>query len=306
MKMPKACSKEFEKFLSGNVGRMIQAARLSMGLGQRELGELTGFSMADLGRIENGDLLPSVYQWTRIAKALSIPLDAFEYSFLDQPRPSILNSTAVEGGFALPEKYRQNRCFKVRELMPFLGYIIERCGWGRLESWLNNNGIPSSYIVNLDHQLNFRFLEALSIFLYEDGFKEEDAKLIGAKVSCPSMHGKLWESYARIADPLERIEEYVKQSPYYQCAFQYSVVDRQSSSLFVEVMPASFLKPILHEFDPYALIYLDEVREAALLEMGRLSDASQSLGKKGVELQLTELESIYRESERTLYELKVS
>lgn len=60
-----------------HLGRLIQHHRKSKGLTQVQLGELTGYSLSHIGKIEQGLNTPSFTALKKIASVLDFPLDAF-------------------------------------------------------------------------------------------------------------------------------------------------------------------------------------------------------------------------------------
>ena len=58
-----------------NIGANLKAVRLAKGLQQKEAASMTGISLSQYGRIENGAAKASVITLAKIAKALDVGMD---------------------------------------------------------------------------------------------------------------------------------------------------------------------------------------------------------------------------------------
>jgi len=62
-----------------NIGDNLKALRLSKGLQQKETASMTGISLSQYGRIENGAAKASVVTLAKIAKALDVGMDVLVF-----------------------------------------------------------------------------------------------------------------------------------------------------------------------------------------------------------------------------------
>lgn len=62
-----------------NIGRNIKALRMSKGLQQKDVSELTGISISQYGRIENGQTKASVVTLVKVAQALEVGMDVLVF-----------------------------------------------------------------------------------------------------------------------------------------------------------------------------------------------------------------------------------
>lgn len=79
--------------LLANIGANIKAVRLSKGLQQKEVASMTGISLTQYGRIENGATKASAVSLAIIAKALEVPTDVLffgETVKTEQEEPIVL------------------------------------------------------------------------------------------------------------------------------------------------------------------------------------------------------------------------
>ncbi|MBX9766680.1 MAG: helix-turn-helix domain-containing protein [Bdellovibrionales bacterium] len=286
------------------VGEIITSARLSCGFTRSELSQKAQVSETLLEKIESGAETPAVHDWNQIAKALGISLDSIELGCLDEIQEAILRSGPTENGFSIEGRFQENRCLKIRELLPYFAAAIDSEGWTPFRNWLGTMNLPTAFIYNLDNQVNLRFYEQLVIHLYSLGVTDLKAGIVAEYGASKFFHGRLWGSYCRTQSPYERLRTYVRASPYYQCAFELCCIEEHSipdTLLAIECKPAPFLFPNLGDYDPEALSYLDIVRESTLLKVANtplvFGDTETQHGPWKIE----EIQSIYQGYNSSIY-----
>lgn len=213
----------YQDLLSITAG-IVETARRNAGLTQKELANTLGVIQSTISRIEKGILSPTLFHWMEMCDILKIPQDAISVGYLDHASITRVKSDIKEGGHTLPKKYRELRCFKVRQILPLITYLRSEFGDEAYVNTLKAMGMRPTFFVNIDNQINLAFLNDLfgQIGNYQH-INKKTSKSILRYTSKEDSHGVLSTLYRNAQDQIDLMDRYLKNTSKYQRAFNVEV-----------------------------------------------------------------------------------
>jgi len=216
-------SRNYDQLLNITAG-IVETARKNSNMTQKELADHLGVIQSTVSRIEMGSLSPTLFHWMEMCKLLNIPHDAISIGYLDRCTFTKINSNRVEGGYTLPKPYRDNKCIKVRWILPFLNYIQNELGEKVYHSILTELKMKPTFFVNLDNQVNVPFINDLTTVLGDHQkitIKTKSGIMKYALMG--SSHGALATTYRNANNQMDLIERFLSNSSKYQKLFTLEI-----------------------------------------------------------------------------------
>lgn len=210
---------------------IIISARKKKGLTQAELSKHLNIAQSTISRIEAETLTPSIFTWFEIANFLEVPVESIKDGYLDQNTDSEITSGAFENGFKLKSKYSKLKCLKIRSIMPFIYFIIDKYGQEEFEKICDEMGLSPSFFINLDNQINIISLsDALNILKDKYCATFEDLKEISNYIGLEKAHGHLAKEYDQARTHKELLALYIKNASKYHSVFDVKVIEDETTN----------------------------------------------------------------------------
>ncbi len=287
-----------------NMGKIIACARRMHGLSQRELASLLNVSQPTLSRVERELLIPTVDFWFQIASLLKIRPDSCRFGYMDFESIVNINSQKYENGFLLPLRYANNKCIKVRELIPLLEYASRSFGPTQIQRVIEGFQVEPLFFRILDNQINLIFLDDFVEAIFQNQETDELAFAeVGKYYAFESTHGHLSCQYRACKTEKDLILTYLKEIRKYDQIFDYAF-EQKENQIYFSIKPLIQIADHFNVLSANSHIFLDIFRENKLKSLSKFLRANQSNQEKLLEI--TEQKSIYRDNDETLYVLKFS
>jgi transcriptional regulator with XRE-family HTH domain len=200
------------------IAQVWRAGRLLSGKTQKELSRILGLSQASISKYESMLLEPSASDWYRFCEFAG--LDAhktLELGYIDGKK-KFKHRLHSNSAFSLPMRYRGDFYLKVRELIPFKDFIIEKLGNEFWLDFLKNHGIPSDIFLIYDFQISLNFLLDLRKDTQKHGFDLLDGAL--GQVRKDHSHGVLQYEYLKKKSGVDLLKAVMDSQAYYQNVFE--------------------------------------------------------------------------------------
>ena len=286
-----------ERELRKITANIIIAARKKRGMTQDDVSRALNIAQSTLSRIEAEKLVPSVFMWLELCQLLDIPLDAILSGYLDKESNVDISSGKLENGFLLPLKYSDVKCIKVRMLAPIMQFIQDKWGVKAYEKMCKYLHVNRSFFVNMDNQVNLRFVEDLLRYLstnfqFEDSQIKEMAKLASEQ----KYHGSLAKQYLSASDQLTMLKRYINNAAKYQHVFLIKPETQEKTTLSFTLRPNPQIRPMLTQ---KLQTFIEQMLDESLRQVATLPFKGGQIRASEVQIQRKE------EMDHTLYQLSV-
>ena len=225
---------------------IVESARRNAGYTQKGLAQELGVIQSTISRIEKGILSPTLFHWMEMCEILKIPQDAISVGYLDHASTAKIKSDLKEGGHNLPKKYRELRCFKVRQLLPLINFLRSEFGDEAYIETIKAMGMRPTFFVNIDNQVNLAFLNDLlaQIGNYQT-INKKTSRSILRYTSEVNSHGILSNLYRNAQDQMDLMDRYLKNTSKYQRAFNIEINKVSDEEIQFKAEVPEALRPMI-------------------------------------------------------------
>lgn len=273
---------------------IMRAARKKKGLTQQEVASAVGVSQSALSKMENGILVPDMFQWYDFCNLTQIDELACKYGFIDDLGRLSIKHEVREGGFVLPGKYAHHRGEGVRNVLPMLDFIRHKVGEEKYHEYLNHLDLDADFFVNYNAQLNFNFyLDLVGDLSSKFEVTPHNLDQVTTSAATARVHGRLSTQYEKVKSSDKVILTMLKNMDKYQIDYRYEVKDQKEGLIDLAVTPQHHLKQFPVKNDTGTL--LCEYRKSLLKNTSRYD------GLPG--LSITELECQHQGATQCLYRM---
>ena len=281
----------YEDLLNITAG-IVETARRNAGMTQKELANSLGVIQSTISRIEKGILSPTLFHWMEMCEILKIPQDAISVGYLDHATVTKVKSDPKEGGHNIPKKYRDLRCFKVRQILPLINYVRAEYGDKAYIEVLKTIGMKPTFFINLDNQVNIAFVQDLIGLLGNNQkVNKKAARSILKYAAERSSHGVLSTLYNNASNQMDLMDRYFKNISKYQRAFNFEIKEVKGNQIFFRASPTDLIKPTILSIGTETENFLWDFYTTYLQNFS-LYDYKNKLGKaREVQIESTERDS---------------
>ncbi|MDD4976221.1 MAG: helix-turn-helix domain-containing protein [Bacteriovorax sp.] len=223
------------------LGNLIECIRYTYGLNQTTLAMTLGVAQSSISKIEKGDLTLSAFQWCDLAQSLNLPIETIKNCYLDNRTVTVTNSYKMENGYEITPKYSENRCIKVRCLLPFISFMDLKINNAFFDNFLNelskdtksskSTFLKRSFFCNLDNQVNLLFVETLIQKIKDSGASNHSIAEISYFFRLYDSHGLLAKSYEKEKNQINILKQFIQNFPKYNNVLVHQIMDHDKNSL---------------------------------------------------------------------------
>lgn len=239
-----------------SIADVIMAARLDKGLTQGEIAKAIGVHQATYSRFENGISIPTVLQWEDLCTALDLPYDTGKHKMIDRCEP-ISGNREILGN--APKNYQARGSIKIRFLIPMLAHLQTKDEGESLADVINSLGFDKSYFVQLDNELNLKFLsDFLETTKLTSSSPSRSLADISKFMTEPANHGgSLMGTYSPRFSRVELLRNFAENQKFYQAIYNVKLSSGANvTRLSLQATDAA--KPFLLEMPYKHLMFLSE------------------------------------------------
>ena len=257
-----------------------------------------------VSKLERALIDIDVSSWLIFCSFVSIHPICVKHGFIEQFSQAYLKTSPFENNFLIPKKYRMNRGRKVRSFFPLLKYFYKKLGEKQVDHFISSLGLDPDFFVNLDHQINYQFIIDLFSFMYQTAIiKKHEIKKIFQQEQ-PSEFSQAFNSrFSKsknfsLTQLFKVFESFRTNSRFYDCDYQYEVLNFQSNYFDFAVIPEPHIKPVYFSNHCEIGRLLCEVTEGFFINLFRKHCFVQPT--------LSLMESLGRGDQRCVYRVGVS
>jgi transcriptional regulator with XRE-family HTH domain len=251
-----------------SIADVIAAARKDRRLSQEQIAEALGIHQATYSRFENGISIPTIAQWDDLCRALKIPYDAGRYKLIDRLKPLSGMPAKTRLSKSVPGEYQEENCIKVRYLLPMINYVHQTLGAEAFENAISRLGFEKAFFINIDHELNLRFLSA---FIDSLGLSGTSGPAVLPQISelvrKPESHASLSDVYLRSLSKAELLTSFSENQKYYQSFYDLRLSCNENV-VRVTIKHDEKLKKALLDLPYKTLLFISEY---ALLSLNNIT-----------------------------------
>lgn len=266
-----------------NFGHFIECIRYTYGINQVNFAKILDVAQSSISKIENGDLTLTAFQWCDLAQNLNLPIETIKNCYLDNRTTTIINSVNEENGYEVSNKYAENKCIKVRYLLPFIRFMDLKMDKSFFDNFLmelsketknkKSTFLKRSFFCNLDNQVNLLFFEALIQQIKDFNVKYISSAEISYFSRFYNSHGFLAKAYEKEKNQINVLKYFIQNFPKYQGLMINEIIDQTKdsltfSSVLHESLSENYFSSSNYFKDFTAVLFENEIQNISLINSG--------------------------------------